>query len=259
MKPSLCPTAPTATESIGTLVNAFGGRYYRIAHADRLPTFFMNLVSSSDLWLFLASNGGLTAGRIDAEHALFTYQTVDRIYDSAGINGPLTVFRVDTDRGEILWEPFTRRTADHAALVRNLYKSVEGDRVWFEEINPDLGLVFRYGWSTSEQHGFVRRCELENLTDQPRRVRVLDGLRNVLPTGIPLVLQSGSSCLADAYKTAELLSDTSLAVYALAAAIVDRAIPLESLRASAVCSEGLPGAITLLSDRQVGKYYENRA
>lgn len=249
-------TASVESESLGSLVNAFGGRYYRISHADRLPSFFMNVVSSSDLWLFLASNGGLTAGRVDAEHALFTYQTVDRVYDSAGINGPVTAFRVGTDDGEILWEPFTRRTSAHASLVRNLYKSVEGDRVWFEEINPELGLVFRYGWSTSEQHGFVRRCELENLTDQPRHIRVLDGLRNVLPTGIPLVLQSGSSCLADAYKTAELLPGTSLAVYALAAAIVDRAIPLESLRSSVVCSEGLPGAVTLLSDRQLGKFYE---
>lgn len=251
-------SSPTAPESAGALVDAFGGRYYRIAHADRLPTFFMNVVSSSDLWLFLASNGGLTAGRIDAEHALFPYQTVDRIYDSAGINGPVTAFWVETRGGEFLWEPFARRTAVHAGLIRNLYKSVEGDRVWFEEINPELGLAFRYGWSTSEQHGFVRRCELENLTDQPVSVRVLDGLRNVLPAGIPLRLQSNSSCLADAYKTAELLPGTSLAVFALAAGVVDRAIPLESLRSSMVCSEGLPGAVTLLSDRQIGKFYEGK-
>jgi hypothetical protein len=237
------------------LVDAFGGRYYRITHADRLPAFFMNVVSASDLWLFLASNGGLTAGRIDAEHALFPYQTVDRIYDSAGINGPLTVLWVDTAGGPVLWEPFARRTAAHPNLTRNLYKSVEGDRVWFEEINPDLGLAFRYGWSTSEQHGFVRRSELENLSATAQSVRLLDGLRNLLPAGIPLRLQSGSSCLADAYKTAELLPGTSLAVYALAAAIVDRAIPLESMRSSVVFSTGLPGAAVLLSDQQLGKFY----
>ena len=237
-------------------MHAFGGRYYRIAHADRLPLFFMNVVSSSDLWLFLASNGGLTAGRIDAEHALFPYQTVDRIYDSAGITGPVTAFWVEAGGAQVLWEPFGRRTAAHANITRNLYKSIEGDRVWFEEINPDLGLAFRYGWSTSESHGFVRRCVLENLTAQPRNIRLLDGLRNLLPAGIPLRLQSGSSCLADAYKTAELLSGTSLAVYALAAAIVDRAIPLESMRSSVVSSTGLPGAVTLLSDRQLGKFYE---
>ena len=248
------PLDPSDPAPAGTLVSAFGGRYYRITHADALPTFFMNVVSSSDLWLFLASNGGLTAGRGDSDRALFTYQTVDRIYDSAGVNGPLTACWVGTAGGPVLWEPFARRTAAHAGIARHLYKSIEGDRVWFEEINAPLGLAFRYGWSTSEEHGFVRRCELENLTDQPRDVRVLDGLRNVLPAGIPLRLQSASSCLADAYKTAERLPDTSLAVFALSAGIVDRAMPLESLTATVVCSEGLPGAVTLLSDRQLGRF-----
>ena len=258
MKPASLACASSDPEPTGALVNAFGGRYYRITHSDRLPTFFMNVVSSSDLWLFLASNGGLTAGRINAEHALFPYETVDRIYDSAGINGPVTALWIETNGTPVLWEPFARRTAAHADITRNLYKSVEGDRVWFEEINPTLGLTFRYGWSTSEAHGFIRRSELENLTDQPQRVRVLDGLRNILPSGIPLRLQSSSSCLADAYKTAELHAGTSLAVYALAAAIVDRAIPLESLRSSIVCAEGLTGAVTLLSDRQLGKFYEGK-
>jgi hypothetical protein len=256
MKSASSVTGAAGTEPVGALVHAFGGRYYRIAHADRLPVFFMNVVSSSDLWLFLASNGGLTAGRIDAEHALFPYQTVDRIYDSARVNGPLTALWVRTASGEVLWEPFATRTAAATGIVRHLYKSVEGDRVWFEEINATLGLAFRYGWSTSEAHGFVRHCELDNLTDAPCSVRLLDGLRNLLPAGIPLRLLNTSSCLADAYKTAELLPGTSLAVYALAAAIVDRAIPLESLRSSIVCSEGLPGAVTLLSDRQLGAFLE---
>jgi hypothetical protein len=254
MKPAQKTRLDAGAQPEGALVDAFGGRYYRITQADRLPTFFMNVVSSSDLWLFLASNGGLTAGRVDAEHALFPYQPVDRIYDSAGINGPVTAMWVETGAGKILWEPFGPRAEADDGIIRNLYKSVEGDQVWFEEINPAAGLVFRYGWSTSEQHGFVRRCELENLTDRPLSVRVLDGLRNLLPAGVSLGVQTASSCLADAYKTAELLPGTSLAVYALAAGIVDRAIPLESLRASTVCSEGLPGAVTLLSDRQLGDF-----
>ena len=71
-----------------------------------------------------------------------------------------------------------------------------------------LGLAFRYGWSTAETHGLVRRCELENLENRPVPVRVLDGLRNLLPPGIPYRLQVESSCLVDAYKTAELLPGT---------------------------------------------------
>ena len=254
MKPAL-PRLSERSRVTGSFVNAFGGRYYRISNCDRMPAFFMNVVSSSDLWLFLASNGGLTAGRVDAEHALFPYQTVDRIYDSAGLVGPFSALWVGSDDQKIFWEPFASHRPRMNAITRNIYKSVEGDRVWFEEIHHLLGLAFRYGWSTAEAHGFVRRCEVENLKNRPVPVRVIDGLRNLLPPGIPYRLQSESSCLVDAYKTAELLSGTSLAVYALAAGIVDRAIPVESLRASIVWSEGLPETDILLSDAQLNTFY----
>ncbi|HTT57573.1 MAG TPA: hypothetical protein VMF63_10715 [Opitutaceae bacterium] len=254
MKP-LSPSPAPHPRIGGSFVSAFGGRYYRITHCDRMPPFFMNVVSSSDLWLFLASNGGLTAGRVDAEHALFPYQTVDRIYDSAGLTGPFTVVRAGPEGREILWEPFTPHPTRLHAISRLLYKSVEGDRVWFEENHHQLGLTFRYGWSTAGAHGLVRRCELHNPGRDPVTVRVLDGLRNLLPPGIPYPLQAESSCLVDAYKTAELLPGSSLAVYALAAGIVDRAIPMESLRASIAWSEGLPGADVLLSDDQLSAFY----
>ncbi|HEY0945124.1 MAG TPA: hypothetical protein VGD81_07640, partial [Opitutaceae bacterium] len=250
---SLAPSARTTAG--GTFVDAFDGRYYRLTHVDRLAPFLMNVVSPSDLWLFVASNGGLTAGRVNSEHALFPYQTVDRLYDSAGTIGPFTALRVAQPGGDVLWEPFAEHTPHLQLVRRNLYKSIEGDRVWFEEINLGLGLAFRYGWATAESHGFVRRCQLENLSDQPCPVRLVDGLRHLLPPGIPSRLQNESSCLTDAYKTAELLPGTSLAVYSLAAGIIDRAIPLEALRASAVWSEGLPGADILLSDVQLPAFH----
>lgn len=252
---SVRPRLSGSTQIMGSFVNAFGGRYYRISNCNRMPPFFMNVVSSSDLWLFLASNGGLTAGRIDAEHAIFPYQTVDRIYDSAGLVGPFTVLWIESDDRATLWEPFNPHAPQLPAITRNIYKSVESDRVWFEEIHHELGLAFRYGWSTAGMHGLVRRCEVENLANRPVSVRALDGLRNLLPPGIPYRLQVESSCLVDAYKTAELLPGTPLAVFALTAGITDRAIPMESLRASIVWSYGLPEAVVLLSDVQLKAFY----
>ncbi|MBI2511959.1 MAG: hypothetical protein HYV96_08270 [Opitutae bacterium] len=251
--------APSNATPTGSLVDIFGGRYHRIAHSDRLAPFFMNVVSSSDLWLFVASNGGLTAGRSDAEQSLFPYQTVDRIYDSAGVSGPVTALWVATARGLVLWRPFAPATAAGAAVTRTLYKSVEGDRLWFEETNTELGLVFRYGWSSAENHGLLRRCELENLTGEQISVRLVDGLRNILPSGVSLRLQNVSSCLTDAYKTAEFFPESNLGVFSLAAAIVDRAIALESLRASIVWSDGLPKPTVLLSDAQLGAFLEGGA
>jgi hypothetical protein len=254
MVPASPSTSSGKAAPTGGFVDAFGGRYFRISGAHLLPTFLMNVPSPSDLWLFLASNGSLAAGRTDAELALFPYVTVDKLYDSAGLAGPCTFIRVTGANGGVLWEPFSAHGSRMHSITRDLYKSVEGDRVWFEERNEHLGLVFRYGWSSSEDDGFIRRCELENTTGSALRVQVLDTLRNILPPGIGTRLQSGSSSLAEAYKTAEVVQGTTLAVYALSAAIIDGPTPMECLRAAAVWSAGLPGAEILVSEAQFSAF-----
>ncbi|MCF7686866.1 MAG: hypothetical protein K9N01_01065 [Cephaloticoccus sp.] len=256
--PSPAALAALPPPPTGDFCDAFGVRCYRMAGVENLPPFLINLVSASNLWMFVASNGALTAGRVDADGALFPYQTVDRIYDSAGQIGPVTALWVTTPAGEVLWEPFALHTQRLHGVTRNLYKSVEGDRLWFEEINHGLGLAFRYGWATAEPFGFVRRCELINRGAHAVSVRICDGLRNLLPAGVPQRTQGSSSNLADAYKTAELLTDSTLAVYALAAKIVDQPTPIESLRASAVWSGGLPGGVVGLSDVTLDNFFAGR-
>ena len=61
-----------------------GERLYQIANYDRMRPFFMTVVSDADHWLFISSNGGLTAGRRDANLALFPYYTDDKIRDHGG-------------------------------------------------------------------------------------------------------------------------------------------------------------------------------
>ena len=58
---------------------------------DAMPPFLMSLVSDSDHWLFISSNGALTAGRRDPDHALFPYYTDDRIHDSQDQTGGKTI------------------------------------------------------------------------------------------------------------------------------------------------------------------------
>ena len=55
----------------GEFINIGDERFYKIGNADLLPPFFMSIVSSSDHWLFLSSTGGVTAGRVCPEKALF--------------------------------------------------------------------------------------------------------------------------------------------------------------------------------------------
>ena len=45
--------------------------FYKISNVDEMRPFFMSIVSYSNHWMFLSSNGGLTAGRKNAQFALF--------------------------------------------------------------------------------------------------------------------------------------------------------------------------------------------
>lgn len=35
--------------------------FFQIQHVDEMEPFFMNIVSGTDLWTFMSSNGGITA------------------------------------------------------------------------------------------------------------------------------------------------------------------------------------------------------
>jgi len=76
MTPTFLPptlAVPTAAPdpATGAFCDAFGVRCYRIAGVENLPPFLINLVSDSDLGMFVASNGALTDGWGDGEGGLF--------------------------------------------------------------------------------------------------------------------------------------------------------------------------------------------
>jgi hypothetical protein len=235
----------------GGFVDFRGERYYCIIDVDHMPPFFISLVCAGDHWLFIASNGGLTLGRVSPETALFPYVTVDRIYESTPHTGPLSLLRVQCEGAVALWEPFKVAHEGRYRISRNLYRNAAGSKLVFEEINQDLELAFRYGWRTSEAYGFCRDSEVENLGSERRELQLLDGLQNLLPAGTPRGTQARASYLVDAYKRAELDVDSGLGMFTLNSAITDRAEPAESLRASTVFQLGLQAPATLLSSRQL--------
>jgi hypothetical protein len=52
-----------------------------------MEDFFMTITSSSDIWNFCWSQGGISAGRIDCDHAIFPYYTADKISDAKYTTG----------------------------------------------------------------------------------------------------------------------------------------------------------------------------
>jgi hypothetical protein len=235
----------------GEFVTISGEPYYRISHYDAMPPFFMTIVSSADHWLFLSTTGGLTAGRVNADHALFPYYTEDRIAENAENTGPKTILRVLQAGQTHIWEPFVPRHHARYHLERNLYKNIAGDAVVFEEVNADLGLTFRYAWRASERYGLVRTATLTNQRETSVEVSVLDGLQNILPAHVDAFTQNARSVLLDAYKRCELDRATGLGLFSLSSRLTDLAEPSEALRANSVWQVGLDAAGYLLSSSQL--------
>ncbi|MEK8179809.1 hypothetical protein WMW71_05605 [Flavobacterium buctense] len=231
-----------------------GEKFYKIANNDAMRPFFMSVVSDSNHWLFISSNGGISAGRKNAEYALFPYYTDDKITEFADITGSKSVFQIHSEDQSFIWEPFSERFNDKYKLSRNLYKNNYGNKIIFEEIHHDLQLTFRYQWSSSNLFGFVKTSKLINNSNADYTITLLDGIQNVLPQGVSSDLQATTSNLVDAYKRNELHAESGLGIYALSAIIVDKAEPSEALKANIVWSLGFEKPTYLLSSLQLAAF-----
>ena len=231
---------------------------YCIGNYDQMRPFFMSIVSAADQWMFISSKGALTAGRRNPHSALFPYTTDDKIHDAAELTGSKTIFRVEGADRQFLWEPFSERHEGMYRVERKLYKSVYGDQLIFEEYNRDLELTFSYSWASSDRWGFVKRAQIRN-TGPQRRIRVLDGIQQLMPYGVSPAMQTELSTLIDAYKKNELEAETGLGMYMLSSILVDRPEPSEALKATTVWSVGMKGAQRLLSSLQLDRFRRGEA
>ncbi|TVS12635.1 MAG: hypothetical protein EA419_04295 [Wenzhouxiangella sp.] len=238
----------------GEFVTLFGEAFYVIREYDRLPPFLMSVVSGSDHWMFLSTTGGVTAGRKNADSALFPYFTEDKVADNAENTGAKTILRGASQGKPWSWEPFSIRDDGRYAVTRNLYKNVAGTRVYFEEINHDLMLSFRYGWMSGDAFGIVKHSQVINLQGGERDLTILDGIQNILPYGVASDTQNAVSCLVDGYKKNEREPDSPLAIYRLSSLVSDSAKPSEALRCTTVWTTQRDYAEILLCSEQLNAF-----
>ena len=235
----------------GEFVTIRGEKFYQIKNYDRMQAFFISLASDSNHWMYIASTGGLTAGRKNPDFALFPYYTDDKITESAEITGSKSIFNVQKNDSNHIWEPFSDRNKGMYVIERSIAKSTTGNKLIFTEKNIDLGLEFSYCWMNADDFGWIKQSKLTNLTDELVSIYVVDGLQNLLPAGIDRQTQNFYSTLVDGYKKTELVENTCFALFRMEAILVDRAEPSESLRANTVWSTGLDNADFLLSSKQL--------
>jgi len=238
----------------GAMINFENEAYYKIENSNEMRPFFMSIVSDSNHWMFISSNGGLTAGRKNSEFSLFPYYTDDKITESADITGSKAIFQVLKNGNIYLWEPFSYRQVGLYKIKQNLYKNTYGNKVVFEEINEDLGVTFRYQWSSTDTYGFVKKSTFINNSSDQIQVTFLDGLQNIIPSDVETDLQNSRSNLVDAYKKSELQIESGIGVYALSSIIVDKAEPSEALKANIVWSLGIENPTYLLSSLQLDNF-----
>ena len=114
-------TLPINTERKikGEFVTYQGKRFYKIHNVDKMDPFFMTLTSSSDHWLFISSNGAVTAGRVSPDNAIFPYQTVDKVQDSHINTGCKTLLTINRNDESFVWEPFNSEHNGVFNITRN--------------------------------------------------------------------------------------------------------------------------------------------
>lgn len=238
----------------GEIVTFNNDEYYKISNYDSMAPFFMSIVSDSDLWMFISSNGALTAGRRNPNNALFPYYTDDQIYDSDEITGSKTIIIVNKHNASFLWEPFSSKYRGIYTIKRNIYKNITSNHLIFEESNIDLNVSFQYAWFNCDKFGFIKKSQIVNNNHEAVTINLLDGIQNILPADVDRKLQLEFSTLVDGYKKNELQIDTNLAIYRLSSIPTDKAEPSESLRANTVWSEGLKNPKILLSSKQLDEF-----
>lgn len=226
-----------------------GPEWFTIDGVEAFRPFLVSLVSDEDHWLFVASNGGLTAGRSSPQKSLFPYYTQDKLIDLVTTTGPVTHLRERTESGAYAYgSPFNPMVKD---APRSLSKRSDGTQLTFEEVNAEQQLAFRYTWAFSRKYGFVRRSTLVNLSGKARTIEILDGVQNLQPYGVSDEFQNDYSILVDAYKRTEVIADTSLRLTYLSSIPTDRAEPSESLRSTVSWTVGLEASAHLVSSAQI--------
>ncbi len=235
----------------GNFVNINNEKYYQITNYDSMQPFFISLASDSNHWMYISSTGGLSCGRRNPDSALFPYYTDDKISESAETTGSKTIIHFFKNGEKYLWEPFSDSQAGNYNIERSIAKSVIGNKLIFAEKNVDLGLTFCNTWMNAYAFGWIKKSSLTNESTEAVEVYLVDGLQNVLPSGVDRQTQNTYSALVDGYKKTELVEACSLVLFRMESILVDKAEPSESLRANTVWSYGLETNTFLLSSSQL--------
>ncbi|MFP4287055.1 MAG: cellobiose phosphorylase [Candidatus Izemoplasmataceae bacterium] len=131
------------------------------------------------LWAFYVNRAqGISGfGLQDKNHPIMVFTPANKAYETVGFDGFRTFIK--TDKG--FYEPFKVDTPyPHQMIINPTSFTIE-------EENTDLGLrvkVVYFGLPNEKIAGLVRKVFIENISSQPLKIELLDGIAEILPSGI---------------------------------------------------------------------------
>ena len=226
---------------------------YKIKDFDKLDPFLIAINSPYDHWMYISSTGCLTAGRQKPEYSIFPYVTDDILHRNNHFTGPVTIIKVKSEKKNVIWYPFSNRYREFDKQ-RNLYKNSLGNVFLIEEVNHTLKLTFHYSWHSSKEYGFIRKAYLINDSDNDIDVELIDGFRNLMPSGVELRTQQEMSNLANAYKVSEFDEKLNCSFHYLNALLMDKPQPGENLYANIAWSHSTSSNKVSVNEKVIEKF-----
>lgn len=158
---------------------------YVIEEFDKLPAFSSFLpglagIKGIPIWVYYTNRGqGINSfGIHHKNNAIMEFNPANTAYENTGVKG----FRTFIKCNEQYFEPFSVLEKN---VKRKLY--IRKNSFEVEEMNHTYGIKTRikyYVLPNDSIGGLVRKVMIENLTDNEKKIELLDGLPKIIPFGI---------------------------------------------------------------------------
>lgn len=168
------------------------------------------------IWTFYVNRGQAISsfGLRDKNKAIMEFQAAVKAYANTSLMGFRTFIKVDGMTYE-----FFKNTSNLEKMI------VEQDKLTIEDINESINIKVTIIYLTLPNEnigGLIRQVKIENLDESEKHIEVLDGLTQILPSGIDFSVFKAVPNLMQSWMDAEYTS--TQAFYKLRASTSDSSI-----------------------------------
>ncbi|MCX7927945.1 MAG: cellobiose phosphorylase [Candidatus Omnitrophica bacterium] len=195
--------------------------------AKPLANFFPGIAGKYGIpmWVFYVNRGqGIACFGIDGkDHAILEFQPANKAWQQTSILGFRTFIKCHSNRRCFYYEPFHNGLSNLEYKIFN-YICMSSYDLQLEEINYTIGLKTSVKYFTIPNDIFaalVRVVTIENISDKPIELEIIDGLPRIVPYGIANLFLKKLSRTIEAWMHVENLT-RSIPFYKIDVDPIDR-------------------------------------